>query len=30
MRFHPNVSLDEVKSLSAWMSIKTAVVDLPL
>lgn len=30
IRFHPNVSLDEVKSLSAWMSIKTAVVDLPL
>jgi len=30
IRFHENVSLDEVKSLSAWMSFKTAVVDLPL
>jgi len=30
IRFHQNVSLDEVKSLSAWMSFKTAVVDLPL
>ena len=30
IRFHQNVSLDEVKSLSARMSFKTAVVDLPL
>jgi glutamate dehydrogenase/leucine dehydrogenase len=30
IRYHPQVSLDEVKSLSAWMSFKTAVVDLPL
>jgi len=30
IRFHQNVSLDEVKSLSAWMSFKTAVVNLPL
>ena len=30
IRFHQHVSLDEVKSLSAWMSFKTAVVDLPL
>ncbi len=30
IRYHQNVSLDEVKSLSAWMSFKTAVVDLPL
>ena len=30
IRFHQNVSLDEVKALSAWMSIKTAVVNLPL
>lgn len=29
LRFHQNVSLDEVKSLAFWMSIKTAVVDIP-
>lgn len=29
IRFHQNVSLDEVKSLAFWMSIKTAVVDIP-
>jgi glutamate dehydrogenase (NADP+) len=30
IRFHPNVSLDEVKALSFWMSIKCAVANLPL
>ncbi|MDD5749433.1 MAG: Glu/Leu/Phe/Val dehydrogenase [Patescibacteria group bacterium] len=30
IRFHPQVDLDEVKALSFWMTIKTAVVDLPL
>lgn len=30
IRFHPNVSLEEVKALSAWMTWKTAVVDIPL
>lgn len=30
IRYHQNVSLDEVKSLSAWMSFKCAVADLPL
>lgn len=30
IRFHPDVSLDEVKALSIWMSIKTAVWDIPL
>ncbi|WP_422448725.1 Glu/Leu/Phe/Val family dehydrogenase [Thermoanaerobacterium sp. DL9XJH110] len=29
VRFHPNVSLDEVKALSAWMSFKCAVVGIP-
>jgi len=29
IRFHPNVSLDEVKSLAFWMSIKCAVVGIP-
>ena len=29
IRFHPQVDLDEVKALSFWMAIKTAVVDLP-
>ncbi|MDA3839556.1 MAG: Glu/Leu/Phe/Val dehydrogenase [Patescibacteria group bacterium] len=30
IRFHPNVSVDEVKALSAWMTWKTAVIDIPL
>lgn len=30
IRFHQNVSLDEVKALSVWMALKTAVVGLPL
>lgn len=30
IRFHQDVSLDEVKALSIWMSMKTAVVDIPL
>lgn len=30
IRFHPDVNLDEVKALSIWMSMKTAVVDIPL
>jgi len=30
IRFHPNVSLDEVKALSFWMTMKCAVADLPL
>jgi len=30
IRFHPNVSKDEVMALSAWMTWKTAVVNLPL
>ena len=29
IRYHPGVSLDEVKSLSYWMSIKNAVVGIP-
>ncbi|MEL7471978.1 MAG: Glu/Leu/Phe/Val dehydrogenase [Planctomycetota bacterium] len=29
IRFHPDVSLDEVKSLAFWMSCKCAVVGLP-
>ncbi|KAF1019261.1 MAG: Glutamate dehydrogenase [Paracidovorax wautersii] len=29
IRFHPNVSLDEVMALSAWMTVKTAAVGLP-
>jgi len=29
IRFHPNVSLDEVTSLSFWMTIKCAVAGLP-
>ncbi|HLJ67598.1 MAG TPA: Glu/Leu/Phe/Val dehydrogenase dimerization domain-containing protein, partial [Chloroflexota bacterium] len=30
IRYHPQVCLDEVMALAAWMSIKTAVVDIPL
>ena len=29
IRFHPNVSLNEIKALSFWMSIKTAAVGIP-
>lgn len=29
IRFHPQVNLDEVKALAFWMTIKTAVLDLP-
>ncbi len=29
IRYHPNVSLDEVKALAAWMTWKTAVVNIP-
>lgn len=30
IRFHPSVTLDEVKALSMWMSFKCAVVSIPL
>jgi glutamate dehydrogenase (NAD(P)+) len=30
IRFHPGVSLDEVKALAFWMTFKCAVVDIPL
>jgi len=29
IRFHPSVTLDEVQTLAFWMTIKTAIVDLP-
>src|SRR5271156_2449910 len=29
LRYHPNVTLDEVKALAMWMTWKTAVVNLP-
>jgi len=29
IRFHPQVTLDETKALAAWMTIKTAAMDLP-
>lgn len=30
IRFHPDVSISEVKALSMWMTFKCAVIDLPL
>ncbi len=30
IRFHPGVTIDEVKALSLWMTMKCAVVGLPL
>ena len=30
LRFHPQVDLNEVKALSGWMAIKTALVDIPM
>ncbi len=29
IRFHPSVTIDEVMALAFWMTMKTAVVDLP-
>lgn len=29
LRFHPNVTADEVRALASWMTWKTAVVDVP-
>src|SRR5262245_7639017 len=29
IRYHPNVSLDEVKALASWMTWKCAVVNIP-
>src|SRR3989338_489538 len=30
VRFHPNVTLDEVKALAFWMTIKTSTVGIPM
>lgn len=29
LRFHPSVEIDEVRALAAWMTWKTAIVDVP-
>ena len=29
VRFHPDVSIEEIKALAGWMSLKCAVVDIP-
>lgn len=29
IRYHPEANLEEVKALAAWMTIKTAVIDIP-
>ncbi|WP_052111231.1 Glu/Leu/Phe/Val family dehydrogenase [Pontibacillus yanchengensis] len=30
IRFHPEVNIDEVRALSIWMSMKSAIIQLPL
>ncbi|MFO8062941.1 MAG: Glu/Leu/Phe/Val dehydrogenase [bacterium] len=30
IRFHPSVSMEEIKSLSVWMTLKTALMGIPL
>ena len=30
IRFHPDTNIDEVKALALWMTIKTAVMNLPM
>ena len=30
VRFHPQVNLDEVKALAFWMTLKGAVIDIPM
>ena len=30
IRFHPGVTADEVKALSIWMTLKCAVIDIPM
>ena len=30
IRYHPQVSMDEVKALAFWMSVKCAIADLPM
>lgn len=30
IRFHPETNLDEVRALAFWMSVKTAIADLPM
>jgi glutamate dehydrogenase (NAD(P)+) len=29
LRFHPDVSMDEVRALAAWMTVKCALADIP-
>ena len=29
MRYHPSVNIDEVRALAAWMTWKTALVNIP-
>ena len=29
VRFHPEVTVEEVKALSMWMTLKAGIVDLP-
>src|ERR1700732_254397 len=29
LRYHPNVTLDEIKALASWMTWKTATVNIP-
>ncbi len=30
VRFHPSITLEEIKTLAMWMTLKTALLNIPL